>query len=50
MADPADGIATQVRNIEQRYGKPIGAWIELVKASSLSKHQDVMAMLKTITG
>jgi len=39
MADPADGIATQVRNIEQRYGKPIGAWIELVKASSLSKHK-----------
>jgi Domain of unknown function (DUF4287)/Domain of unknown function (DUF5655) len=50
MADPADGIAAQVRNIEQRYGKPIGAWIELVKASSLSKHQDVVAMLKTQHG
>jgi hypothetical protein len=50
MADPADGIATQIRGIEQRYGKPIGAWIELVKASSLSKHQDVVAMLKTQHG
>jgi hypothetical protein len=50
MADPADGIAAQIRGIEQRYGKPIGAWIELVKASSLSKHQDVVAMLKTHYG
>jgi hypothetical protein len=50
MANPADGIAAQIRGIEQRYGKPIGAWIELVKAGSLSKHQDVVAMLKTDHG
>jgi predicted component of type VI protein secretion system len=50
MADPADGIAAQIRGIEQRYGKPIEAWIELVKASSLSKHPDVVAMLKTDHG
>ena len=26
MADPAEDIAAQIRGIEQRYGKPIGAW------------------------
>ncbi|MFL6251233.1 MAG: hypothetical protein ACJ75N_12030 [Actinomycetes bacterium] len=37
MADPADGIAAQIRGIEQRHGKPIAVWIELMKAGSLSK-------------
>ncbi|MFL6183726.1 MAG: DUF4287 domain-containing protein [Actinomycetes bacterium] len=46
MADPADGIAAQIRGIEQRHGKPIAVWIELMKAGSLSKPPDVVAMLK----
>lgn len=46
MADPADGITAQIRGIEQRHGKPIAVWIELMKAGSLSKHPDVVAMLK----
>jgi hypothetical protein len=30
MADPADGIAAQIRGIEQGHGKPIAVWIELL--------------------
>jgi Domain of unknown function (DUF4287) len=50
MASPEDGIQAQIRNIEQRYGKPIGEWIDLVRASGMTKHTDVVAYLKTSTG
>ena len=40
------GLAAQVRNIEKTYGKPIAAWLALVKASKLQKHTEVVAMLK----
>lgn len=50
MASVEDGIATQIRNIESDYGKPISAWIELVNASGLAKHTEIVAMLKTDHG
>jgi hypothetical protein len=33
MAKPEDGIATQIRNIEHTYGKPIGAWIDRLEST-----------------
>jgi hypothetical protein len=50
MARAEDGITAQIRNIEQAYGKPISAWIDLVKSSSLSRHADIVAMLKAEHG
>jgi predicted transport protein len=50
MAKPEDGIAAQIRNIERTYGKPIADWISLVQASGLSRHQEIVAMLKTEHG
>jgi hypothetical protein len=50
MASVEDGIAAQIRNIETAYGKPIDAWIQLVKASGLAKHNEIVAMLKTDHG
>jgi hypothetical protein len=50
MASVEDGIAAQIRNIESEYGKPIGAWIELVNASGLAKHAQMVAMLKAEHG
>jgi predicted transport protein len=50
MASVEDGIAAQIRNIETAYGKPIGAWIELVNASGLTKHNEIVSMLKTDHG
>ena len=50
MASVEGGIATQIRDIESEYGKPIGDWIELVNASSLAKHGQIVAMLKAEHG
>jgi hypothetical protein len=50
MARAEDGIAAQIRNIEHTYGKPIGAWVDLVTASGLSRHPDIVAMLKAEHG
>jgi hypothetical protein len=50
MATVDDGIAAQIRNIEADYGKPIDSWIALVNASGLTKHTEIVAMLKTEHG
>lgn len=50
MATVAEGLASQVRNIEDKYGKPIEEWFAIIAASGLTKHTDVVAMLKTTHG
>ena len=50
MASVEEGIASQIRNIESEYGKPIGEWIALVKACGLPKHAQIVAMLKADHG
>jgi hypothetical protein len=35
MASPDDGVQAQIRNIEERYGRPIGDWIELIRATRI---------------
>ena len=50
MATAEEGIATQIRNIEARYGKTMAQWSAIVAASGLTKHQDVVALLKTEHG
>ena len=50
MATAEKGIATQIRNIEARYGKTMAQWSAIVAASGLTKHQDVVALLKTEHG
>jgi hypothetical protein len=40
------GLAAQIKNIEATYGKPIAAWLAIVRASKLQKHTEVVAMLK----
>jgi hypothetical protein len=50
MASVEEGIAAQIRNIESDYGRPMGEWIDLVNASGLAKHGQIVAMLKTEHG
>ena len=50
MATVEEGLAAQVRNIEATYGKPIQDWFAVIAASGLSKHTEVVAMLKTTYG
>lgn len=46
MANVDEGLAAQIRNIEEKYGKTMAEWIELVKASGLTKHTEIIALLK----
>ena len=50
MSSVDEGLAAQIRNIEQQYGKPLGEWIALVKESGLTKHTEIVAMLKNRYG
>jgi hypothetical protein len=50
MATAEEGIATQIRNIEARYGKTMAQWSAIVAASGLTRHQDVVGLLKAEHG
>jgi hypothetical protein len=50
MATVAGGLRSQLRNIEATSGRSIGAWIELICASGLSRHGEIVAMLKADHG
>jgi Domain of unknown function (DUF5655)/Domain of unknown function (DUF4287) len=50
MATVEEGLRSQIRNIETTYGRSIEEWIELIKASGLSRHGEIVAMLKTEHG
>src|SRR5229473_1434137 len=50
MATVDEGIAAQIRNIEARYGKPMSDWFALIAASGLTKHTEVVALLKAEHG
>ena len=41
---------SQIRNIETTYGKPLDYWFAVVDSSGLSKHNEVVAMLKSDHG
>jgi len=43
-------LRTQIRNIEASYGKPLDHWFAVIDASGLTKHNQVVAMLKTDHG
>ena len=43
-------LQSQVRNIEATYGKPLDHWFAVIDASGLTKHNEVVAMLKTDYG
>ena len=50
MASVKQGILSQLKNIEAEYGKPISAWLEVIRKSTKRKHSDVVALLKTKYG
>jgi hypothetical protein len=50
MPTPAEGIESQLRNIERTYGRSIDDLVAEVSVSGLTKHPDVVAMLKTKHG
>jgi len=43
-------LQSQIRNIEATYGKPLDHWLAVISASGLTKHTEVVAMLKADHG
>ena len=43
-------LQSQIRNIEATYGKPLDHWFAVIDASGLTKHSQVVAMLKADHG
>jgi hypothetical protein len=51
MADEKiKGPASYFPSIEKKYGRPIDAWQELVRAALPAKHMELVAMLKNEHG
>lgn len=50
MPDPTAGLATQLRNIEQSTGRTIAQWAELIAASGLTRHGEIVSHLKQTHG
>lgn len=50
MADVQKALATQIRNIEARTGKTLEQLKSLVQGSGLSKHAEIVSMLKSDLG
>ncbi len=50
MADLDKALATQLANIEKRTGKSLAELSEIVRNSGLTKHGELVAMLKTTLG
>jgi hypothetical protein len=50
MSTVDEGLAAQIRNIERQYGKSLDEWIALIKESGLTKHTEIVAMLKNRYG
>jgi hypothetical protein len=50
MSTVDKGLEAQIRNIEQQYGKPLSEWIAIVRESGLTKHTDIVVMLKSQYG
>jgi hypothetical protein len=50
MATAEDALQSQIRNIEAAYGRQLAEWFVLIEESGLTKHTDVVALLKTQHG
>jgi hypothetical protein len=43
-------LQSQIRNIETTYGKPLDYWFAVIDSSGLTKHTEIVAMLKSDHG
>jgi len=50
MATVDDALRTQIRNIEATYGRPVREWFAIIAASGVTKHAEIVAMLKADHG
>ncbi|MER6217096.1 DUF4287 domain-containing protein [Streptomyces sp. NPDC001674] len=46
MSEPVKGPASYFPSIEKKYGRPIPEWTELIRASALTRHMELVSWLK----
>jgi uncharacterized protein DUF4287 len=46
MSEPVKGPASYFPAIEKKYGRPVSEWLELIRASPLTKHMELVNWLK----
>ncbi|HYT34384.1 MAG TPA: DUF4287 domain-containing protein, partial [Ktedonobacteraceae bacterium] len=46
MSTVDEALEAQIRNIEARYGKTLGEWLVIVRNSGITKHSEIIALLK----
>ncbi|WP_405798231.1 DUF4287 domain-containing protein [Streptomyces sp. NBC_01506] len=47
MTAPENGPASYFPSIEKKYGRPIAEWKEMIRASPLTKHAELVSQLKS---
>jgi hypothetical protein len=50
MADTAKDPASYFPSIEEKYGRPIAEWKNLIRSSPLTKHMELVNWLKAAHG
>jgi hypothetical protein len=50
MSTVDEALEAQIRNIEARYGKTLSEWIAIVRNSGITKHSEIIALLKSQYG
>ena len=50
MSDKPKGPASYFPSIEQKYGRPIAEWKQLIRASQLKRHMELVNWLKSEHG
>jgi hypothetical protein len=50
MTEKVKGPASYFPSIEQKYGQPIGHWLDLVAGKAGMKHMEIVAWLKAEHG
>jgi uncharacterized protein DUF4287 len=50
MPEPVQGPAYYFPSIEKKYGRPVSYWLDLIGASQLTKHKELVDWLKAEYG
>jgi len=50
MAEKVKGPASYFPSIEKKYGRPVEAWLKLIRQSPLERHMELVNWLKTEHG
>jgi hypothetical protein len=50
MTAPVKGPASYFPSIEKKYGRPVAEWKDMIRASPLTKHMELVSWLKSEHG